>query len=121
MTVEKFFELFLKELEQNPNLRSYYKFLNSPSSFEFRKAYFCQRLQYILDNMGDRSQAIWDCGCGYGTTDIFLALNGYKVFGSTLEFYYREIPPRLEYWKQHGYTGGFTFEYENLFDRHPAG
>ncbi len=119
MTVEKFFELFLIELEQNPNLRSYYKFLNSPSSFEFRKAYFCQRLQYILDNIGDRSQAIWDCGCGYGTTDIFLALNGYKVFGSTLEFYYKEIPPRLEFWKKHGYTGGFTFKYENLFDEHP--
>lgn len=119
MTVENFFELFLKELEENPNLRSYYKFLNSSSSFEFRKAYFCQRLQYILDNIGSKEQMIWDCGCGYGTTDIFLALNGYQVFGSTLEFYYKEIPPRLEYWKKHGYTGGFTYEYENLFDQHP--
>lgn len=120
MTVEEFFNLFLKELELNPNLRSYYKFLNTSSSFEFRKAYFCQRLQYILDNAGSKDQAIWDCGCGYGTTDIFLAINGYKIFGSTLEFYFKEIPGRLEFWKQHGYTGGFTYKYENLFDEHPA-
>lgn len=119
MTVEEFFDLFLKELEQNPNLRSYYKFLNSSSSFEFRKAYFTQRLEYILQHAGSKSQKIWDCGCGYGTTDIFLAINGYEVFGSTLEFYYKEIPPRLEFWKNHGYKGGFTFKYENLFDEHP--
>jgi len=120
MTVERFFEIFLLELESNSNLRNYYKFLNNKSSFEFRKAYFVQRLQYILDNVKNKEAAIWDCGCGYGTTDIFLALNGFKVHGTTLEFYYKEIPARLEFWSKYGDTSLFTYSYENLFDSTPA-
>lgn len=119
MTVEKFFELFLEELRGNSQLTSYYKFLASPASFEFRKAYVVQRLHYILDHLPRTEAAIWDCGCGYGTTAIFLALNGYKVHGTTLEFYYEHIEKRLAYWRQFGDVSGFTFSYENLFDSPP--
>jgi hypothetical protein len=62
--------------------------LENPASFEFRKSYVTQRLHYILDHLPTPDAAIWDCGCGYGTTAIFLALNGYKVHGTTLEFYF---------------------------------
>jgi SAM-dependent methyltransferase len=120
ITVEEFFELFLEELKQSPDLTSYYKFLSSPGSFEFRKAYFIQRLKYIEQQLGNKNAAIWDCGCGYGTTDIFLALNGYKVHGTTLEFYYKYLPARMAYWSKIGDVSGFTYSYENLFDSPPA-
>ncbi len=116
MTVEQFFELFLKELEQHPALRTYYKFLESESSFDFRKAYFCQRLQFIAEQVKNKESKIWDIGCGYGTTDIFLAMNGFATYGSTLEFYYKEIPQRLKYWSQFGDVSLFKAGYENLFD-----
>ena len=116
MTVENFFELFLKELEQHPALRSYYKFLENKSSFDFRKAYFCQRLQYISDQIKNKDAKIWDIGCGYGTTCIFLAMNGFYTYGSTLEFYYKEIPQRLKYWSDYGDVSIFKAGYENLFD-----
>ncbi len=119
MTVPEFFELFLDELRQNPQLTSYYKMLANPASFEFRKAYVVQRLHYILDHLPRPEAAIWDCGCGYGTTAIFLALNGYKVHGTTLEFYFKHIPERLKYWAQFGDVSGFTYSYENLFDSPP--
>jgi SAM-dependent methyltransferase len=117
MTVESFFHLFLKELESNRQLWSYYKFHTDPGSFEFRKAYFCQRLHYVLDHIGSNENTIWDVGCGYGTTALFLVLNGYRVHGTTLEFYYKELPARMEYWSRHGDVSGFTFDYEDLFDR----
>jgi SAM-dependent methyltransferase len=120
MTIEHFFQLFLKELELNPNLTEYYKYNKSEKSFEFRKAYFTQRLQYILDHLPEKEGLIWDCGCGFGTTAIFLALNGYKVDGSTLEFYYQQIPQRLEYWKQFGDVSTFTYSYENVFEKEIA-
>jgi SAM-dependent methyltransferase len=120
MTVSTFFDLFLDELRGNSQLTSYYKMLASPDSFEFRKAYVVQRLHYILDHLPSTEAAIWDCGCGYGTTAIFLALNGYKIHGTTLEFYYEHIPERLRYWSQFGDVSGFTYSYENLFDSPPA-
>ena len=116
MTVENFFELFLKELEQHPTLRTYYKFLENKSSFDFRKAYFSQRLQYIADQIKNKDATIWDIGCGYGTTCIFLAMNGFSTYGSTLEFYFKEIPQRLKYWSQFGDVSLFKSGYENLFD-----
>lgn len=119
MEVTVFFDLLLEEIRQNPGLRTYYKFLESDSGFEFRKAYFCQRLQYIRDHIGDGRARIWDCGCGYGTTGIFLALNGMASHGTTLEFYIRMIPGRIRYWQQHGDVSRFTYSYENLFDQHP--
>ncbi len=116
MTPENFFELFIKELENAPELRTYYKVLNNPGSFAFRKAHFLQRLQYINQTIQNKSNRIWDVGCGYGTTAIFLALNGFKVYGSTLEFYFKDIEKRLKYWSQFGDVSGFTYGYENLFD-----
>jgi SAM-dependent methyltransferase len=46
-----------------------------------------------------------------------LALNGYKVEGSTLEFYYNEIPGRIEYWSKYGDVSSFSYNYENVFDK----
>lgn len=122
MTVETFFDLFVEELKQNPSLQGYYRFLNNPQKFEWRKAYFCQRLQYIIDHIDPKTQLIWDCGCGYGTTAIFLALNGYKVHGSTLEFYYEDIENHINYWSQHGDVSGFSYNYEDVLSTNvPAG
>jgi SAM-dependent methyltransferase len=118
MQVEAFFELFLQELKQNPNLRNYYKFLENKSRFAFRKAYFCQRLQYIADHV-KKGGNIWDCGCGFGTTGLFLAMNGIPSRGTTLEFYFKEIPDRMKFWTAHGPAELFKSSYENLFDNPP--
>ena len=120
MTVDEFFDIFLEELKEHPELRSYYRFLNKESLFEFRKAYFVQRLQYVLDQLESPSQRIFDVGCGYGTTGIFLALNGYKVYGTTIEFYYEQIAKRFDFWSKYGNLDSFTVAYENLFDQPPA-
>jgi len=104
------------ELEANKQLWSYYKYHTDRNSMEFRKAYFCQRLQYIADHFTGKDSMTWDLGCGYGTTALFLAINGFKIHGTTLEFYFKEIPQRLKYWSQYGDVTGFTFDYEDLFD-----
>jgi SAM-dependent methyltransferase len=118
MTVDDFFELFLKELMVTPAMQNYYKFLNNKTSFEFRKAYFIQRLQYVSDQITSKNAKIWDCGCGYGTTALFLAMNGFRVYGTTLEFYFDEIEKRKNYWKQFGDVDLFTIDYANVFDNH---
>ena len=53
MLVSEFFDLLLKELEENPSLRGYYRFLNEPSKakFIFRKRYYIQRLEYIANSV----------------------------------------------------------------------
>lgn len=119
MTPEHFFELFLKELEQREEMHRYYKFLGKASSFHFRKNYFLERLRYIASNINDPSKAVWDCGSGYGTTGLFLAMNGIKVHGTTLEFYYESVNERYAYWNQFGNANLFTCSYENLFDAPP--
>lgn len=119
MTVEEFFDIFLIELKENPELQDYYKFLGNSSSFGFRKAYFIQRLQYIANHIDKKDVAIWDCGCGFGTTCLFLAMNGIKSFGSTLEFYYKQIEKRKDFWSKYGDTSLFTASYENIFDNYP--
>lgn len=123
ISVEAFFELFLKELESHEALHRYYKFLDDPAKLPFRKVYFCQRLQYILDRIseekekaGKRNLQIWDCGCGYATTQIFLALNGHASRGSTLEFYFKEVPQRLKFWAQHGDMSLVKVDYEDIFE-----
>lgn len=116
MKVAEFFDLFVKELEQMSSLWSYYKFHTDAKSLEFRKAYFCQRLEYIEKQIQQRDSQTWDIGCGYGTTALFLALNGFKVHGTTLEFYINELPQRMQYWSQFGDVSGFTYDYEDLFD-----
>ena len=117
MNIDTFFELFLKELQHAPNMHGYYKFLNNKSSFEFRKAYFIQRLAYIANQIKDKNAVIWDCGCGYGTTALFLAMNGFRVYGTTLEFYFDEIEKRKNYWKQFGDVNLFEVDYANVFDQ----
>ena len=119
MTPEHFFELFLKELEQREEMHRYYKFLGKASSFHFRKNYFLERLRYIDRHIKDPSQQVWDCGSGYGTTGLFLAMNGIRVHGTTLEFYYESVAKRYAYWKQFGNADLFTCSYENLFDNPP--
>lgn len=117
ITVEKFYNLLLDEITSSNELKRYYRFWDkSDKSYYFRKAYYCQRLQYIYSNVGSTDNLIWDCGCGYGTTAIFLALNGYNVYGSTLEYYYEHIEKRLQYWKEFGDIDKLSFSYENLFD-----
>jgi SAM-dependent methyltransferase len=124
MSPEQFFELMLKELEVHTEMQPYYKFLGKKSSWHFRRNYFLQRLryikQYLVDAPGARNAAIWDCGCGYGTTCLFLAMNGIKTYGTTLEFYYDTVQKRKEYWSKYGDTSLFTCTYENLFDNRPA-
>ena len=115
MSVSEFFELFLEELKADKTLWYYYKFLADPKKLGFRKAYFCQRLQYVLDNTGRTDQIIWDCGCGYGTTALFLAMNGYRVQGSTLEFYFKEIEKRKQYWSRFGDASLFEARYEDIY------
>jgi SAM-dependent methyltransferase len=120
MTPEHFFDLLVTELEQHKEMQPYYKFLGKPSSWHFRRNYFLQRLRYINNNLiNEKGKAIWDCGCGYGTTCLFLAMNGIKTHGTTLEFYYDIIQKRKQYWSQYGDTSLFTCSYENLFDNHP--
>ncbi len=121
MTIEQFFELFLEELKTKEKLREYYKFHDDTTKLAFRKAYFCQRLQYIADRLNTpalphpASLNVWDCGCGYATTQIFLALNGIPSRGSTLEFYFNEIPARLDYWSKFGDMSLVQVSYEDIF------
>jgi SAM-dependent methyltransferase len=115
ISVEDFYQHLLLEIQEHPELKGYYRFLQNPKTTTWRKAYFCQRLEYIERQVKNR-KAIWDVGCGYGTTGIFLALNGYKVHGSTLEYYFKEIPGRLKYWAKVGDISGFSYDYEDLYD-----
>jgi len=126
MSPEQFFELLLKELEVHTEMQPYYKFLGKRSSLHFRRNYFMERLRYIKEyiidaplHSGKQDISIWDCGCGYGTTCLFLAMNGIKTYGTTLEFYYDTVQKRKEYWSQYGNTSLFTCTYENLFDNRP--
>lgn len=116
MDIEKFFELLLKEIELNKSLQNLYRFLKNRKSFYFRKAYYMQRLEYIKNNITNKDASIWDCGCGYGTTGIFLALNGYNIYGTTVEYFYDQIPERFKYWNKFGDISRFGVSYQNLFD-----
>lgn len=117
LEIEVFFDLLLKEIKLNKDLAQYYKFHSSERRFKFRKAYFIQRLQYILQQMPkNRAVKVFDLGCGYGTTALFLVLNGYRVSGITLEFYFKTIKERMGYWGAFGDVSGFTYEYRNILD-----
>ena len=113
MTINDFFDLFLKELDEHPAMNRYYGFDNR---IELRKAEFLQRLQYVSEQIKNEKATVWDCGCGYGTTALFLAMNGFRVYGTTLEYYFDEIETRKRYWKQFGNSDLFTVDYANIFD-----
>lgn len=117
MSVKEFLELFIKELEHNTNLREYHRIINSPKSYLFRKAYVEQRFNYVDKALTDIEGDIWDLGCGYATTSIFLALNGKKVTGTTLEFYYDKISERFDYWSKYASLDTLKINYENIFDK----
>lgn len=116
MGVAEFLELFLKELEVNKELRRYYKLLDNKHRYLWRKSYLEQRLSYINRSLEAGPSRIWDAGCGFGTTALFLALQGHEVVGNTLEFYYDKISRRLEFWSKYGDVSGIRVEYANLFD-----
>ena len=120
MRAEAFFSLLLQELETHPALKGYYRFLNDSRTRAFRTAYYLQRLKYIEAQLPSLGKFVWDCGCGYGTTNFFLALNGIRSFGNTLEYYFAEIPQRKEYWSQYGDPALFDCAYANTFDLNPA-
>jgi SAM-dependent methyltransferase len=118
MTALDFFNLLQIEVENNPALQGYYKFnkQNSLSDYAFRKNYYLQRLEYIEKNVPQYSSSIWDCGCGFGTTAIFLAMNGHKVYGNTLEFYVDQFGTRQKYWAQYGKLDNLKLDYKDHFD-----
>jgi SAM-dependent methyltransferase len=116
MSVDEFLELFVKELELNESLRKYYRLINHRKRYLWRRAYLEQRLRYISDSAGSAPGNVWDVGCGYGTTAIFLALNGFNVLGNTLEFYFQQINNRFDYWSRYGNLGNLKVEYANLYD-----
>ena len=108
-----------EELRQNRSLYPYYKLTDGSTGQQiFRKAYFLQRLAYIDAHIDlSASPSIWDCGCGYGTTCLYLAMNGQPTYGTTLEFYSEQIARRKQFWQTFGNTELFTYEYANVFDQ----
>jgi SAM-dependent methyltransferase len=112
---QEFFNGFVKELEDTPHLWGYYKFHTDRKSFAFRRNYFLRRLEFIERHAGKPGNFLWDVGCGFGTSAIFLALNGYRVYGSTLENS-DDIGRRKAYWSRFGDVSGFDYAYENIFD-----
>jgi SAM-dependent methyltransferase len=118
MEVREFLELFIKELEENSELRTYYRLLENKNLFLWRKAYLEQRLNYIARQLKSVSGSIWDAGCGYGTTSVFLALNGYDVYGNTLEYYFDHLEERFNYWGRFGNLSRLKIAYADLYDLH---
>jgi SAM-dependent methyltransferase len=122
METHTFFQLLCQEIRENPNLYPYYKLNQGGESRRiWRKAYYMQRLEYInsyIDRTISHPQ-ILDCGCGYGSTCLFLAMNGISTRGTTLEYYIDQIETRKKYWNQFGDSQLFFYEYENLFDNPP--
>lgn len=121
MEQELFFRYLCEEIKENPNLYPYYKLNEGGLSIRrFRKAYYMQRLAYIdrhIDKTG--YPAILDCGCGYGSTCLYLAMNGIPAKGTTMEYYADQIQARRNYWNRYGDSNLFTYVYENIFDNPP--
>jgi SAM-dependent methyltransferase len=115
MKVSDFLDLFIRELSLNKKLNEYYRLNPGDSRFLFRKAYIEQRLEYLNRHLPAGPCQIWDAGCGFATASIFMALNGHIVRGTTLEYYYKEINGRLEYWSPYEGIKNLYVEYEDIF------
>ncbi len=116
-TIDTFLKNFENELILNENLRNYHRLINNNNYhyYKFRKAYFRQRLEYVVNSIDKKDTKILDIGCGYGTTAFLLASLGYNVIGTTLEYYYDQINSRYNYWKDKVDLENILFKYENLF------
>lgn len=119
MQKEEFYQHLCEELRENRSLYPYYKLVDgSVSQQQFRKAYFLQRLEYLDKHIDlTANPTIWDCGCGYGSTDLYLAMNGQPAYGTTIEFYAEQIERRKQFWGKFGDSSLFTYEYANVFDQ----
>lgn len=121
MNKETFFQHLCEEIKENSNLYPYYK-LNEGTlpRRKFREVYYQQRLHYI-DRYIDKTSnpVILDCGCGYGSTCLYLAMNGVSTKGTTLEYYVDQIETRKKYWEKFGDSSLFSYVYENIFDNPP--
>lgn len=119
MKKEEFYGNLRQELKENRALYPYYKLVDgSENQQQFRKAYFLQRLAFIDKHIDiEKNPVIWDCGCGYGSTCLYLAMNGQPTYGTTLEFYAEQIAKRKKFWKHFGDSELFRYEYANVFDQ----
>ncbi len=117
--IPAFLDLLTSEVEMNPSLQLYYKLAAGGSRYLYRRAYLEQRLQYVDNQLGRKPLSVWDAGCGYGTTSIFLAMKGHLVYGSTLEHYYEAISDRLPFWSRYVNLDTLRIEYRDLFDEQP--
>ncbi|MDR0206135.1 MAG: methyltransferase domain-containing protein [Bacteroidales bacterium] len=118
MTTTVFFGLFLRELEENSHFFPYYKLnYGSNAQKEFRKAYFLQRLNFIDKHIEKKENiTVLDCGCGYGTTAIYLSMNNIRTTGTTLEYYFDKIANRKKQWSNYGNIENVIFEYQNILE-----
>jgi 2-polyprenyl-3-methyl-5-hydroxy-6-metoxy-1,4-benzoquinol methylase len=119
----EFFDLFDAELpryDTSQKINTYYKFLRKGPLYGWRKSYFVQRLEYIYENIvknnGSKDALVWDIGCGFGTSGLFLAMNGIRTMGLTLESYHHIIAERKKYWRQFGNAELFSYTVEDLFE-----
>jgi len=121
MNTQEFFNLLQEEIKTDSELKKYYNLSDNQRLFEFRKAYFCQRMEYLINQISNPNAFIWDCGCGFGTISFFLAMNGIKSHGTTIgDHYFNGIKRRINFWNKYGDTSLFTYSYENLFDISPT-
>jgi SAM-dependent methyltransferase len=120
----QFFELFEKEINtyENTNsygIKDYYKFAKKGVLYYWRKAYLLQRLEFINSQIVSNAKkniSVWDVGCGFGTSSLFLAMNNIKSTGLTIEGYHNLHPARKKYWKTYGNSDLFEVKIQNLFE-----
>lgn len=117
ISAEDFFEDLLNDIETFDSLKEYYGFMNGSRSLRVYRERFITRMNYCLMNLEGK---VLDVGCGFGTTMIFLALNGFSVSGITLEFYHPVLLERLDKYKSR-FTGDVSFKHSDFFEEDLSG